>query len=172
MIEAELAMDGRGLGGVVNVRTTVFLNGGLADDRDDRIVRRTGDVDDQLARGRGILRVGDADVEVFLSQNILLGELLPRVQGFQQFGMGQGVLVRAVLVQFQHAVLALHDLHQLAVMLNAEAEIAGVVLGIRIVATSWPEMTVLPFSTSPSAVISLLTTPSTVKYGRSLVPWM
>ena len=39
-------------------------------------------------------------------------------------------------------------------------------------ATSWPEMTVLPFSTSPSAVISLLTAPSTVKYGRSLVPWM
>ena len=90
---------------------------------DGRHVRRSGNVDDQLAGAVGPERVGDADDEFFLRKSGF-AELLAFIQGLQQLGLGDLIGVAAILIELEDAVLAFDDLHQLAAALDAVAEVA------------------------------------------------
>ena len=90
---------------------------------DGRHIRRSGNIDDQLAGAVGPERVGDADVEHFLWE-LGIGEALACIQLLQQLGLGDLVGVAAILIELEDAVLAFDDLHQLAAALDAVAEVA------------------------------------------------
>ena len=78
---------------------------------DGRHIRRSGNIDDQLAGAVGPERVGDADVEHFLWE-LGIGEALACIQLLQQLGLGDLVGVAAILIELEDAVLAFDDLHR------------------------------------------------------------
>ena len=115
VIELQRSGDGR-------IRAVWQCDGAVFEDlpvagTDGRYVIRSGDVDDQLAGAVGTERVGDTDVEGFLS-NIAFGQRL------EQARLGDLVGVAAILIELEDAVLAFDDLHQLAAALDAVAEVA------------------------------------------------
>lgn len=124
---------------------------------DDGHVGRSGHVNGQLAVRVGAAWIGNADVEDFVGKRGLY-EALAGIERCEFPGIGELIDIGTVLVQGEDAVLAFNLLYELVVSVDlavavlveedAEAQIARVMVAVRVVGGQRALRVSLPLSSS------------------------